>query len=348
MKLLTIALAFVLLTGCEKPDDGIFRVLSRPGEASAALLAEFGKRPDVKLALETYASDEELLQKLSAQDAAYDLLEVDDRMARELAENGYLRPLNLMAIPNLANVDPAFTRPPFDVGEKYAAPYMAGFIGIVYNAEAVTLPIVSFKDVFHPQHAGRIVVNPDDRDITAAALFSQGLPLQALNDDKALSQITPLLANWLPKINPHAPRDPADALLQGEAVIGIVPSDDAAKLFSANPKFQWVLPAEGFRLFVNALVIPKTARHLETAEAAINFFLTPENGVALSKESPGYNPNLAARKLLSESELNNPASYPTGIHIANTTTFPVLGDQSVKIRALIVSLLSHPPKTAAP
>lgn len=336
--LIATTLAVLLLVGCQKPDDGTFRVLWRAGQVPGTLLSQFGKRPDVKLVVEIYTSDEDLLEKLAAKDAAYDLVEVNDRLAQELMDAGSLRPLHRGTIPNLANIDPFFLRVPFAPGEKYAAPYMAGFMGIVYNAEIVTLPIVSFNDVFHPLHKGGIATGPDPLEITASALLFAGLPLQELNNDKALAQITPLLNNWLSKVGAFPSTDPADALLRGDAYIGIVRSDDAARLFSANPKFQWVLPVEGFRLFVNALVIPKIARHTATAEAAINFLLSPESGLLISKEFPGTNPNLAARKLLSEAQLNNPASYPSDFNVAQATTFPALGDNAQKIRAYVMSL----------
>lgn len=335
-KALLLAAAAALLTACEKPDD-TFRVLWKSGRIPGTLLTQFGERPGVKLAVETYTSDDDLLEKLSAKGAAYDLIETNDRMVRELAENGRLRPLDRPEIPNLANIDPAFSRLSFDPGGKYSAPYMAAIAGIVYNAETVTLPIIGFADVFHPQHAGRIAAGGDPLEIAAAALLTSGLPGSEMSTG-SISQITPLLADWLAKTGDAPFSDPAAALLKGEADIGIVRSDDAARLFAANPGFQWVLPAEGFRLIVNALVIPKTARHTDTAQALINFLLTPENGRAISEEFPGYNPNVAARELLDEAQRNNPASYPTGLDVTQAVMFPALGDNAKKIRELILSL----------
>lgn len=335
-KALLLTAAAALLTACEKPDD-TFRVLWKSGRLPGTLLKQFGERPDIKLAVETYTSDGDLLEKLSAKDAAYDLIEADDRMVRELAEGGRLRPLDRAKIPNLANIDPAFSRLTFDPGGKYSAPYMAAIAGIVYNAEAVALPVVGFADVFHPEYTGRIAAGGDPLEIAVAALLTSGLPVSKMSADD-ISQISPLLADWLAKTGDAPFADPAAALLKGEADIGIVRSDDAARLFAANPGFQWVLPAEGFRLIVNALVIPKTARHTDTAEALINFLLAPENGRAISEEFPGYNPNAAARELLSEAQRDNPASYPTGLDVTRAAMLPALGGDAQKIRERITSL----------
>lgn len=335
--LLLAALA-ILTTSCEKPDD-TFRVLWKAGRTPGALLTQFGERPGIKLAVETYASDADLIEKLSAKGAAYDLLETDDRIARELAENGLLRKLDKSKIPNLANLDPAFSRPPFDADGKYSVPYMTEIIGITYNAETVALPIIGFSSAFHPQYAGRIAGGDDPLELAAAAMLASGLPLDGLKDGD-ISKITPLLANWLSKMSTPLFSDPAAALLQGKADIGIIRSGDAARLFATDPKFQWVLPAEGLRLTASVLSVPKTVRHPDTAHELINFLLTPENGLKISEEQPGYNPNAAARALLTEAQRENPASYPTGFNPTQAALFPALGDNAKKIRNKILSLKS--------
>lgn len=329
---LLLAAAFVLC-GCEKPDD-TFRLLWRAGEVPAQLVARFGEQTGTKPVVETYSDDEELATKLSAKDKNYDLVQAEGHAVQALANQGLLRRLDHSEIPNLRNIAPEFLKLPFDPGAVYSAPFMAGFIGIVYNAETVTVPVVGFSDVFRPQHAGRIVVGGDAREIASCALLAAGIPINDASDDN-LAKIAPLLAAWLPGVKVFDPPDPKAAMLDGVADIGIVRSTAAAQLFAANPRFQWVLPAEGVRMFVTALAIPKSARHADAAEALINFLLRPESGKALSDEFPGFNPNAEARKLLTEEQLENPASYPAALSSARSETSGDIGAQAAKIRQFV-------------
>jgi spermidine/putrescine transport system permease protein len=58
----------------------------------------------------------------------------------------------------------------------------------------------------------------------------------------------------------------------------------------------------------------------------------------ISDEFPYYNPNLAARALLSPEQLNNPASYPPGFDVASAQLFTDLGEQASKVDELITTL----------
>ncbi len=334
--LLLAATALMMPAGCEKPDD-TFRLLWRHGQVPRQLIAKFGEQSGAKLAVETYASDEELLAKLAAKGAAYDVIQAEDHVVQALAKHGQLRQLEHSEIPNLKNIAPEFLALPYDPGAKYSVPFLAGFDGIVYNAETVTIPVVGFADVFHEQHAGRIVLGNDAREIVGCAFLAAGLPVNETSDEN-LAKVTPLLADWLPKVKVYDAIDPKTALVNGDADIGIVRSDEAARLFAANPRYQWVLPAEGVRMRVSALAIPKTARHRDTAEALMNFLLRPDIGKAISDEFPGYNPNAGARKLLNEAQLDNPASYPTGLDVSKTVIFSDIGDRAAKVKELVKSL----------
>ena len=72
----------------------------------------------------------------------------------------------------------------------------------------------------------------------------------------------------------------------------------------------FILPAEGAHQFIDNLCIPKSAAHKREAMLFMNYCLRPEVSKLISDEFPYTNPNLAARKLLSKEQLDNPASYP--------------------------------------
>jgi spermidine/putrescine transport system substrate-binding protein len=328
--------AALLLAGCGKTDDTL-RLFVWSEYVPHNIIEEFTKETGIKVAVEEYSSNEEMLAKLLAGGGNYDLIQPTDYAVQALVNDGQLLELDHSKIPNLANIAPEFRSMPFDPGNRYSVPWMAGFVGIVYNAEVIADPIVGYRDVFTPEHAKRIVVVDDARELVTWALTTAGIPINDVSDEN-LATVKPLLRDWLSKVKVYDSDTPRTPMLTGDTDIGIMWSGEGAMLFEENPKFQWVLPLEGVHMFVDNLAIPKTARHKEKAEQFINFVLRPDISKLISDDFPYYNPNLEARKLLSEKQLNNPASYPPGFDITTAEIFSDIGDKAAVIDELITSI----------
>jgi len=168
-------------------------------------------------------------------------------------------------------------------------------------------------------------------------LATAGIPINNVSDEN-LATITPLLKDWLGKVKVFDSDSPKTAMSNGDTDIGIVWSGEGALLFAENPKFQWVMPAEGVHMFVDNLAIPKTSQNKDKAEEFINFILRPDISKMIYDEVPYYNPNLGARALLSPAQLNNPTSYPPGFDVTSAQLFTDLGEQASKVDELITTL----------
>jgi spermidine/putrescine transport system substrate-binding protein len=336
-KLLSAAIAgAMLLAGCGKKDDTL-NLFVWTEYVPQAVLDKFTQETGIKVAMETYSSNEEMTQKLFAGGGNYDLIQPSEYTVEALIKDDYLQPLDHAKIPNLKNLAPEFRELPFDPGNKFSVPWLSGFVGIVYNAETIPGPVVGYSDVFTPNNAGRIVTLDDSREIVSWAMNSAGLPINDVTDEN-LAKIKPLLQDWMSKIKVFDSDSPKTALSNGDVDIGVVWSGEGAILFNQNPKFQWVLPAEGFHMFIDSLAIPKTSRNKEMAEEFINFILRPDISKMILDEFPYYSPNAEARKLLSEAERNNPASYPPGFDMSKAQFFKDIGAQGSKVDELITSL----------
>jgi spermidine/putrescine transport system substrate-binding protein len=328
--------AALLISGCGKTDDTL-RLFVWSEYVPRNVIEEFTKETGIKVAVEEYSSNEEMLAKLLAGGGHYDLIQPSDYAVQALINDGQLLELDHSNIPNLSNIAPEFRNMPFDPGNRYSVPWMAGFVGIVYNAEVIANPIVGYRDVFTPEHAQRIVVVDDARELVTWALTAAGIPINDVSNEN-LATVKPLLRDWLSKVKVYDSDTPRTPMLTGDTDIGIVWSGEGARLFEENPKFQWVLPVEGVHMFVDTIAIPKTARHKDQAEQFINFILRPDISKLISDEFPYYNPNMEARKLLSEKQLNNPASYPPGFDITSAEIFSDIGDQAAAVDELITSI----------
>jgi len=269
----------------------------------------FTRETGIHVNYESYGSNEAMLTKLARGSSRYDLIQPSEYMVEHLIRRGMLEPLDFSRLPNIKNLDPAFRDLPYDPGQKYSVPYMAGTVGIVVNAERVKNPVRGYRDVFQEKFNKRIVAIDDNREIVSWALDVLGIPVNDVTTEKLL-EARPLLERWAPLVRDFATDDPKPSLVTGDCDLGIIYSGDAAKLYEASHKFQYVLPIEGVHEFIDNLCIPKGAPHKAAAEAFINYVLRPEVSKLISDKFPYTNPNAAARKLLSREQLENPASYP--------------------------------------
>jgi len=296
----------------------------------------FTAETGIKVNYETYSSNEAMLAKLVGGGGNYDLIQPSEYTIEVLVRVGRLEEINRAKVPNFSNLSPEFLNLPFDPGNRYSVPYMVGTVGIAVNTEKVTVPITGYVDFFKDAYKGRLVVLDDGREIVSWALAAKG---HSINDitKETLNEVRPLIASWLKNVKLFDSDSPKTAMLNGEVDMGMVWSGEAAILIQEDPKFTYILPREGAHMFIDNLAIPLGAKNKAAAEAFINYILRPEVSKLISDEFPYTNPNLAARKLLSEEQLSNKASYPGA---AKLETFKDIGMISSDIDDLITELKS--------
>lgn len=300
------------------------------------LLDGFTRETGIKVNYETYASGEEMLSKLLAGGAAYDLVQPPDYIAESMIKNRLLKPLDPSKVPNLKNIAPEFLHLPHDPQQKFTVPYMTGTVGIVVNTERVKDPIRGYRDVFQPKFRNRIVALNDNREIVTWALFSLGLDPNAITP-ASLAKARPLVAEWIKLVKVFDSDSPKTPLLNGDVDLGVVWSGEAARLIQENKKFVYVLPQEGYHPFIDVLAIPTTAQNVAAAHRFMDYILRPEVSKLISDEFPYTNPNAAARKLLSAEQLANTASYPK---LDQFKTLRDIGRTAAQIDKLMTDLKS--------
>lgn len=299
-----------------------------------AVIDGFTKETGIKVNVENYASNEEMLSKLLA-GGKYDLIQPSEYTIEALTKADKLDTLNFDNIPNYKNIDPKYLKLPHDPDGKFTVPWMVGTVGIVVNTAKVKEPVKGYKDVFSGKYKRRIVVLNDAREIVTWALNSLGVPSNDVSPEN-LEKVKPILTEWLPQVKVYDSDSPKTSLLNGDVDLGIVWSGEGAILWKKNKKFSYVLPEEGAHMFIDSLAVPKGAPNKENAEKFINYILKPEVSVLVSEDFPYTNPNAEARKLLKKEQLDNPASYPPGD--PKLETFKDIGKVATDIDKLVTDL----------
>jgi len=330
-------LASLAFASSARAEDKVLNLFAWSEYVPQAVIDGFTKETGVKVNYETYASNEEMLTKLLSGAAQYDLVQPSEYTIEAMIKKDLLAPLEKTKLPNLKNLAPEFTKLGHDPDMKYCVTWMAGTVGIVVNTDKVKDDIKGYKDVFQPKFAGKIVTLDDPRELVTWVMNTKGLPINDVND-KVLAEVKPTLAEWMKLIKIYDSDSPKTALENGDVILGVVWSGEAAKLYQKDKKFKYILPAEGAHMFIDSLAIPKGAPHKDNAHAFINYILRPEVSKLISDEFPYTNPNAEARKLLSPEELANPASYPPGS--PKLELFHDIGKASADVDKLVTDLKS--------
>ncbi|MEX2462258.1 MAG: spermidine/putrescine ABC transporter substrate-binding protein [Paenibacillaceae bacterium] len=290
-----------------------------------SVLDKFKEKYGVKVNYTTYSSNEEMLAKLSAGAAGFDLAVSTDYMVDIMKKQNLLQEIDMSSIPNIKNIGDEFKNLSFDPGNKYTVPYMWGDAVIAVNSDKVKEPIKGYKDLWNPAFKNSIVVLDDQRAIIGAALKKNGHSMNE-KDEKILEQAKQDLKQLAPNIKAYDSDSPKTLLINGEASIGLVWGAEASLAMKENPKILVVLPEEGMYIWQDNFVIPKGAPHKKTAEVFINFILDPEISAEISKAFPYANPNVEAKKLMDKSVLEDVAVYPPNEEVAKGEHLQDLGD----------------------
>jgi len=337
-----VGLLAVVFVSCNKNDTpktlppSELNVLAWSEYIPQEVIDNFVDETHIKIHLDTVASNEAMQAKLTSGATKYDLIQPSEYFVEALVKMNRLAALDFANIPNFINIMPEFKDQPFDPGNKFTVPYMSGVVGIVYNADKIKTPIKGFKDVFKPEHAGRIIVVNDNRELVSWAMIVNGIGINDMTPEN-LSKVRPTLQQWVKLIKKYDSDSPKTDLQQGNVDIGIIWNGEAALVIANDKRFKWVVPEEGTHRYIDNLAVPSDARQKHAAEQFIDFCLRPEVSKTISDKWPYTNPNAKAREMLSQEQLGNPASYPT---LNKPQTFRDIGKAGADIDKMMTEIRS--------
>jgi spermidine/putrescine-binding protein len=319
--LVLIAIFTLLMAGCGGPQTGDSQQLNLYGWSEyvpQALLEKFTQETGIRVNYDTYSSNEELLAKLQAGAAGYDLIIPSDYTVSILTAQGLLEEIDISQIPNFSNIDPQFQNPYFDPENKYTIPYQWGTTGLVVDTEKVTEPITKWSQLWDPAFEDRVVMLDDGREVLGIVLQMLGFDRNSTNPDE-LAQAKDKLLELMPNIRLFDSDSPHSALLTGEAWLGLTWNGEATKAYQENPSIAYICPEEGCGIWVDTLAIPKGAPHKDAAIKFMNFVLDPANNLMITKEFPYSSANLKSLELFATQD---PAAYAAYMAFPGTNPPP--------------------------
>ena len=310
MKIMMTLLAAILLlalclTGCGGKDTLTLNVynwgeyISDGSEGSFDTIREFetwyeetyGQKVTVNYS--TYASNEDMYNKISSGAVSYDVIIPSDYMIAKMAEENLLHPLNFENIPNYQYIDDAFKGLYYDPQNQYSVPYTYGIVGVIYDANVVDeTDVGGWELMWNEKYSGRIVQFNNPRDAFGTAQYKLGLDVNS--SDKAMWDLAygEMLAQR-PLVYSYVMDEIFNMMESGEAAIGAYYAGDYFTMVDAqaeNVDLQFYYP-EQTNFYVDAMCIPSCAQNKELAEIFINYMLSEEAAVANAEYTYYASPN---------------------------------------------------------
>lgn len=284
------------------------------------VLDQFEEEFGVDVVYDTFATNEDLYVKLKQGGSNYDVIFPSDYMIERMIRENLLVKIDKNNIPNIKEVGEDFLNQEYDPNNEYSIPYMWGTLGIIYNKANISDNISSWADLWNPAYEGQIVMYNSQRDSLAVALKKLGYSLNSRNIDE-LEEAKRELLHQKPLVKAYLGDEIKDAIISGEADIGVVYAGDAVAMIRENPDLEYIIPTEGTNLWFDAMVIPNTAQNKELAEKFIDFMTRPDIA-AKNAEYIGYSsPVPKAVDLLPEEVQNDEDAYPSSEVLKNTEVF---------------------------
>jgi spermidine/putrescine transport system substrate-binding protein len=274
------------------------------------LLDDFEAEYGVKVIVDNYDANEDMIAKVRAGGSGYDLVAPSDYAVQIMAKDGLLATLDKTMLPNITHIQPDLLNKYFDEGNVYSVPYLYGTTGIAYSKTAFPDGVDSWSVLFDPalaeRYKGQFSMQDDERETPGAALKYLGKSLND-TDPAALAEAERLLMEQKPLIAAYNSSDVNRKLASGEYVIAHAWSGMAMQArnglgeeFSGNPDIQFVIPKEGGTIWMDNLAVLADSPNAYTAHVFINFLLRPEIA-ARNADYVGYlTPNKDAIELLSQ------------------------------------------------
>lgn len=245
---------------------------------SPDFISAFENKFNVKVDLNYFSSNEELLAKLQAGARGYDLIVPSGYIVPALKSLGLIDPIGKLDWPELEKLIPRAKAPAYDPAHEYSVPYQWGTSGIAINRAKVKGKVDSWAWMFdHPELKGQLSMLDDAPAVVGVALkylgysFNEGSPA-------ALAKVKELLMKQKSLLKSYTP-DSQLVLLSGEVALAHAYSGDALQVGKKNPNIEYVLPKEGGEIFMDNFAIPKGAPSPQLAREFIRFSLDQKMAV---------------------------------------------------------------------
>ena len=332
---LLLVLSLFALTSCgDKSDEGkvlsgvTLKVFNWGDYIDEEVLNIFEDETGAKIEYVLYDSNDAMYEKITKSNESFDVCIPSDYMIEKMIKEDLLYEINYDNVPNAQLISPTFRSAPFNAFDeegKYSVPYLWGILGLVYNSEVITEEEAStWEAIFDKKFAKKIFMYGEKRDIIGIGLKTLGYSLNSI-DEKELNEAADKLIAQKELVRAYVGDEVKDKMMAEEGDIAVIYAGDAITVRAENEKMQFALPKEGTNVFIDSMVIPKTAANKEAAEMFINFMCRTDIA-SMNREYVNYSsPQAEVIAGLSEELKEDPATNPPEDYLKNCELYRDVG-----------------------
>lgn len=233
--------------------------------------ADFEKAFGIKVRLDIYENNEEMVAKLQAGGVnQYDVIVPTDYILPVLINQNLIQPLDHSKIPNLKNLKPIFRQDGYDPGNRYSVAYQWGTVGLMYRKDRVSESAVQSWSVLFDsaKQPGPFWLIDSVREMMGIALIYQGDDFNSTNPKELKAAADLLVATKKTKncmgFKPGV--GGKNDVVSGTAAAAIVYNGDAIQSVTENPDtLAFVIPKEGSEIWYDSMCIPANAPNPDAA-----------------------------------------------------------------------------------
>lgn len=319
--ILCAALAGSMLAGCgeKKEEDNKELVLyTWEGLFPQEVLTDFEDETGIRIISSNFDSNETMFEKVQQSDGKdYDLVIGDDYIIEQIVNNGLAKELDKEKLKNYDNINPLYQSQFYDLENRYTIPHGAGIPLIVYDPEQVDFEIQGYEDLWNPALEDKIATIASYRAVEGMVLLTMGKSMNE-QDPAVIKEAGEKLKELAPNIRMIQDTNTQNALLNGEASVGILYTSQVIAALAENPDLKVVYPKEGLGFGIMNFFIPKNAPDTEEAYAFLDYILEPEVAAKCFDFVGYYCTNKAADELVNP-DLVVPDSVTKGEIIQNVS-----------------------------
>ena len=306
-KIFALLLALVMMSACavaetvNQKDEAVLNIFTWEGYIDySTVIQPFEAETGIKVNYATFASNEEMYEKLSAVNGGdYDIILASDYIVNTTREAGLMQKFDPSIVTNYENLNPDFTAQFFDPTNEYVVPYVSGIPLIVYDPSVVEKEIKGFNDLWDPALKDTLGLIDDARVTLGMVLLSMG---QSMNttDEAVLAETAAKLDALKENIHVLEYENLHNYLVSGDIGVAYTFTPFVAMALDANPDLKVVWPEEGLGIGIDSCFIPVNAPHAKNANMFLEYLLRPEVAAVCAEWQYYCSPNAAALEVIGD------------------------------------------------
>lgn len=327
-----LGLAFFLF-GCSAAkesakEDNSLVVFNYGDYVDVETLHMFEEETGIQVKYEEYITPEDMYTKYQSGAIDYDLICTSDYMIEKMIQEGEAQKIDTSKMEYMNNIGQRYLDfcKAFDKDNSYAVPYLWGTVGILYNQKMIREEIDSWSVLWDEKYKNQIIMQNSMRDAFMVPLKWMGYSLNT-QEEEQLKEAHHLLKEQKPLVEAYLVDETKDAMISGDAAIGVIYSGDATVAIEANEDLVYTVPKEGTNIWFDCWMIPKSAKHKKEAEKFIDFMNRPD----IARMNFDYiwygTPNTAVYDELDEETKADPTIFPDDATLNKCEVYQYLGEK---------------------